>query len=106
MADNTSTSFNAGAEPPQTDAAPMQPAPDIDVESYAAQLIGCGLSEDQAAEFLGTLIPLIWHFVDLGFRGDICELVFAADKSDPVQSGHSATMETPSTGEKEAAAHD
>lgn len=101
MSDETSISFNDSATP-FADAGELPlPPPEIDLAPYLAELDDTGLTDDQKAEFLATLVSIIWHFVDLGFRGDISQLLFASEESEPVQLSTSTTMETPSTGEKD-----
>jgi len=95
MAENTSTSFNAQAKPTLgRESAQATPAPEIDPAPYLAELEACGLSSDQASEFLETLVPLIWHFVDLGFRGDISELFVSGEESGTVNWSHPPSQET------------
>lgn len=77
MTEYTSQSFNAEADIAGLGGVQTPPPPDIDLTEYVAELRAWGLSDNQAAEFLATLVPLIWHFVDMGFAGDISELLLS-----------------------------
>lgn len=101
MSDETSISFNDSATPFADAGGMALPPPEIDLAPYLDELDEIGLTDDQKAEFLATLVSIIWHFVDLGFRGDISQLLFASEDSEQVLLSTSKTMETPSTGEKD-----
>lgn len=95
MSRDTSTSFNERSATVEKNGAVAAPAPVLPVEEYIAELEECGLSHEQAREYLATLVPLIWHFVDLGFRGDISELLLPSDDSGTVDSDETPPIETP-----------
>ena len=104
MSDETSINFNDSATPfADTGASPLPP-PEIDLEPYLAELEETALTDDQKQEFLATLVSIVWHCVDLGFRGDISKLLFASAESEQVQLGDLIAKEMPSTGEKEVTA--
>lgn len=103
MPENSSIDFNTHAEPGAVAISAAPPAPDFDLASYIAELQECGLSEVQAEEFMATLIPLMWHFVDLGYRGDISKLLLSGGDSDALESDETSDMETPSKAESEVA---
>ena len=86
MSRDTSTSFNERSTPVEKNGAVTAPAPVLPLDDYIAELEECGLSHEQASEYLATLVPLIWHFVDLGYRGDISELLLPSDDSGAVDS--------------------
>ena len=102
MNDEPSISFNDSTHPFADPDGMALPPPEIDLAPYLADLDETDLTDDQKVEFLATLVSVIWHFVALGFRGGISELLFASEESEPVQLRTSTTMETPSTGEKKA----
>lgn len=104
MARDTSTSFNEGSAPVENISGRALPAPVLPLNDYIAELEECGLSREQANEYLATLVPLIWHFVDLGFRGDICELLLPSHDSVAVDSKDIlSTEEQPEEGKDVAA---
>ncbi len=70
-------STNGGSTPPP---------PSIPLDEFIADLVESGLSEDEATAFLETLTPLMWHFVNLGFEGDIFELLLPPAETDAVES--------------------
>lgn len=83
---NTSTAFNERSAPTVVDSDVGCPAPLLPVEDYLGELEKFGFTQEQSREYLSTLIPLIWHFVDLGFRGDISELLLPTDDSEALDS--------------------
>lgn len=103
MANNSLIDFNAQAGS-GTENRQQIPAPVLDHAPFLAELRDCGLTDDQATGFLETLIPLIWHFVDLGFRGDISELLLSWADSDALDSDETSNMETSSKTESEVTA--
>ena len=103
MADSNSIDFNAHAGSGK-DAHSCLPPPVFDNAPFLAELQNCGLTTQQATEFLATLVPLLWHFVDLGFRVDISKLLLSCADSDALDSGETSKMETPSKAESEVAA--
>ena len=94
MVDNTSYDFNIRAQPEDTAAGgATPPPPEIDLAPYLDELVECGMNEAQATEFLATLVPLLWHFVDTGFRVDISELLLSWVDGEAVESGKTAESE-------------
>lgn len=104
MGSNTSATFNERSTSIEKTSAGELPAPVVPAEDYLAELEECGLSRDQAREYLATLVPLIWHFVDLGFRGDISELLLPSKDSEAVDSIEISDTEEQSDAGKELAA--
>lgn len=104
MEENTSASFNRQSVSVARQGSEPLPAPIWDVEDYTAELQECGFSREQATEYLSMLIPIIWHFVDLGFRGDISELLLPGGDSEAVDSNEDFSTEMPSDLERELAA--
>lgn len=102
MAENSSIDFNAQAEP-DSKSCGCAPPPMVDHAPFLSDLMECGMSEAQASEFMATLVPLVWHFVDLGFRVDISELLLSWADSDALDLDGSPNMETPSKAESEVA---
>jgi len=103
MDENTSTRFNERSAPVGKTSIEALPPPVLPVEDYLAELMECGFSREQASEYLTTLVPLIWHIVDLGFRVDISELLLSWTDSGALDSDEVPNMETPSKAESEAA---
>ena len=105
MADNSSIDFNARAQPGMnTVVASNPPAPDIELDDYISELMECGLSRKQSEDYLATLVPLLWHFADLGFRGDISELLLSWADSVAVESNEEPKKKVPFEAESEVAA--
>lgn len=103
MIENSSNDFNSqdnvGAESQD-----CLPPPEIDLAPFLAELQECGLTAEQATEFLATLVAMLWYFADLGFRVDISELLLSWADSDALDSEGTSDMETPSKAESEIVA--
>lgn len=100
MDDFSSIDFNAKANV-GADSQDCLPPPVIELAPFLEELQECGLTAEQATEFLATLVPLLWHFADLGFRVDISELLLSWADSDTLDSEGTSNTETPSTAESE-----
>lgn len=104
MVRNTKKQFNARSKHAAAMVSDSSPAPQLDVSKYVVELTDDEITEAQASELLSVLIPVIWHFVDLGFRVDISELLLSWADSDALDSSETSKMETPSKAESEVAA--
>jgi len=100
MSRDTSTSFNERSATVEKNDAGTAPAPVLPLDDYIAELEDCGFSREQAKEYLAILVPLIWHFVDLGFRGDISALLLSRAEGEAVDSIDTPNMEMPSNTQK------
>ncbi|MEO0384572.1 MAG: hypothetical protein AAF234_13575 [Pseudomonadota bacterium] len=69
------------------------PAPSIPIDEFVDELVKSGLSDEEAASFLDTLVPLMWHFVNVGFEGDIFEVLLPSDDAAEVNLNGSQAME-------------
>ena len=63
----------------------MPPVPSITLDAFVDELVDSGLSVDDATQFIETLAPLMWHFVNLGFEGDIFEVLLPGDEDAGVE---------------------
>lgn len=66
--------------------------PAFDPSKYRAELADLKLTDEQERELLATLWSIMYNFVELGFRTDVCAMIFegqenvADDTSSPVDS--------------------
>ena len=104
MSDTLSANLNNCSSATDDPNRSTPPAPALPLDDFAAELVEAGLSREQAVAFLETLIPLMWHFVDLGFRGDISELFLSPSEPVAVEFDTSAKTEMPAKSQKETAA--
>jgi len=78
----------------------MPPAPSIPLDGLVDDLVQSGFSAEDATSFLETLAPLMWHFVNLGFEGDILEILLPGEDSAAVDSVCSQSTELRNTNRK------
>lgn len=81
-------------------------APDLDLSKYQDDLREFDMDNAQARELLETLWSVMRSFVELGFTGDICGLIFedSLPHEEPAPENAilppSQTAETPSKGKR------
>ena len=83
-------------------AAPVPALPAFDAAKYRTHLASLALTDEQERELLETLWSIMYSFVELGFRVDVCSALFdepeivAGDDSGIVRSEDPQSSETTS----------
>lgn len=103
MVGNTKEHFNARSERERQVVSNPLPAPQLDLSEYVDELTDHEITETQAKELLSALVPVLWHSAELGFRGDICEVLLSCEDSGEVDSSYTQKAIQPSKAGSEVA---
>lgn len=93
MTDILTERFESCSEKTENTTRNTSPAPSIPLAEFVAELVDSGLSDEEATSFLETLVPLMWHFVNVGFEGGIFEVLLPSDEAAEVNLNSSQTAE-------------